>query len=139
MIPRVARREKFGMRQVFEFAFEPRFRAPLALVGVLPRTARVTVTDDEFDARFGPWRLRTPRANIIDAQVSGPYRSYRAVGPRLSFADHGATFGSTSRGGVCLLFAEPVSALLPGGLLRHPGLTVTVADPAGLRDALFGG
>ena len=38
---------------------------------------------------------------------------------------------------LCLLFAEPVSGLLPGGHLLHPGLTVTVADPAGLRDALF--
>jgi hypothetical protein len=125
------------MKQVFDFAFDPRFRAPLAVVGVLPHTATVVVTDDEFYARFGPWRVRTARSNIIDAEVSGPYRWYRAVGPRLSFADHGATFGSTPRGGVCLRFAEPVAALLPGGLLRSPGLTVTVTDPAALREALF--
>ncbi|HZE66184.1 MAG TPA: hypothetical protein VE081_06100, partial [Sporichthyaceae bacterium] len=136
MIPCRGTGEEIGIQQVFEFAFDARFRAPLALVGVLPQTARVTVTADEFDARFGPWRLRTPRWNILDAEVSGPYRWYRAVGTRLSFADHGATFGSTARAGLCVSFVEPVSALLPGGLLRHPGLTVTVADPAGLRDAL---
>jgi hypothetical protein len=124
------------MKQVFDFAFDPRFRAPLAVVGVLPHTATVVVTDDEFYARFGPWRMRTPRSNITDAQVSGPYRWYRAVGPRLSFADHGATFGSTPSGGVCLTFAEPVAAVVPGRLLRSPGLTVTVADPEGLRAAL---
>ena len=124
------------MELVFEFAFDARFRVPLALVGVLPATARVSVTDEEFQARFGPWSLRTPRANIADAQVSGPYRWYRAVGTRLSFADHGATFGSNAHAGVCVRFREPVSALLPGGLLPHPGLTVTVADPAGLCAAL---
>jgi hypothetical protein len=126
------------MQQVFDFSIDPAFRAPLAVVGVLPHTARVSVTDEEFLARFGPWRVRTPRSNIRDAEVSGPYRWYRAVGPRLSLADHGATFGSNARVGVCISFVEPVGALLPGLLMRHPALTVTVADPEGLRDALLG-
>ncbi|MFE2618138.1 hypothetical protein ACFXA2_31480, partial [Micromonospora chalcea] len=32
--------------------------------------------------------------------------------------------------------AVPVPALAPGPWLRHPAVTVTVADPAALRDAV---
>jgi len=38
MIPCRGTGEEIGMQQVFEFAFDARFRAPLALVGVLPQT-----------------------------------------------------------------------------------------------------
>jgi len=37
---------------------------------------------------------------------------------------------------VCLEFHEPVTGIDPLGLIRHPGLTVTVADPEGLAAAL---
>jgi hypothetical protein len=59
--------------------------------------------------------------------VTGPYRWYTAIGVRGSFADSGLTFGSSTRGGVCVLFDEPVRGLDPFGLRRHEGLTVTVA------------
>ncbi len=123
------------MAATFGFEFDPRFKVALALVGVRPASARVTVGDD-VDVRFGPWRLRTPRTNVVSAEVTGPYRWYTSIGARYSLADGGATFGSTPRGGVCLTFREPVPALLPGRLLRHRGLTVTVADPSGLKAAL---
>ncbi|WP_406045481.1 hypothetical protein OG799_14010 [Micromonospora sp. NBC_00898] len=120
----------------YEFRFDPVFRVPLALLGVRPRTAVVELDDDALMVRFGPWRLRTPRSNITGAERAGPYRWWRAIGPRLSQADRGVTFGTTVVAGVCVRFATPVPGLLPGNWLRHPGLTVTVADPDGLLRAL---
>ena len=61
--------------------------------------------------------------------MTGPYRWYRAIGPRLSLADHGLTFGTSAARGVCLLLREPVPGIDPLGVIRHPGLTLTVADP----------
>jgi hypothetical protein len=113
----------------FEFEFEPGFRPVLMAMGVVPRTALVTVSDDRFVARFGPWVCETDRSNISGVEVSGPYRWYRAIGPRLSLVDRGLTFGSTTAGGVCVKFREPVKGLAPAGPLRHPGLTVTVKEP----------
>ena len=112
----------------FGFEFEPRYRPLLALLGVTPGTATVTLDGERVVARFGPWSCATPVANVRDVCTTGPYRGYRAIGPRGSMADHGLTFGSTTTGGVCLLFREPVTGLDPFGRMRHPGLTVTVAD-----------
>ncbi|WP_244236601.1 hypothetical protein [Micromonospora violae] len=112
------------------------FRPMLALLGVRPATAWVAVTERDLMIRYGPWRLRTDRGNITAAELSGPYRWWRAIGPRLSMADGGATFGSSTAGGVCLRFAVPVPALVPGGRLRHPAVTVTVAGPPALARLL---
>ena len=113
----------------FEMAFDPRFRLPLAALGVTPATAHVTVTPDRLVACFGPWVCRTTPANVRAVSLTGPYRWYRAIGPRLSLADHGLTFGSTADRGVCLLFREPVPGIDSLGVIRHPGLTLTAADP----------
>jgi hypothetical protein len=117
----------------FPFAFDYPLAAPLAAVGVTPLTAHVDVEDDWFDVRFGPWRLRTPLANVGTLTVTGPFRAYRSIGIRLSLTDRGVTFGTNARQGLCVQFLEPVPAALPLGLLRHPGATVTVRDPEGLR------
>jgi hypothetical protein len=122
----------------FRFAFAAPFRVPLALLGVRPATASVTVDDAWLAARFGPWRLRTPRANVVAARRTGPYRWWRAIGPHLSLADRGVTFGTSTGGGVCIEFATPVPALA-GRRLRHPGLTVTVEEPDALVRILVGG
>ncbi len=114
----------------FEMAFDPRFRLPLATLGVTPATAHVTVTADRLIACFGPWTCRTTPANVRAVRLTGPYHWYRAIGPRLSLADHGLTFGTTTARGVCLLLREPVPGIDPLGVIRHPGLTLTVADPA---------
>ncbi|UOX92316.1 hypothetical protein MUY14_17460 [Amycolatopsis sp. FBCC-B4732] len=79
--------------------------------------------------RFGPWLVETPLDNLAGAEATGPFSPLRALGVRLSLADRGLTFGTTTRGGVCLRFREPVPGIEPWGLLRHPGLTVTVAEP----------
>jgi hypothetical protein len=120
----------------FEFDFERRYRPALALVGVTPATAWVDLTDDWLDARFGLWRCRTPTDTIVDTQTSGPYQAIKAIGARLSFADRGATFGTTTAGGACVQFRAPVKILDPTGTLRHPGLTLTVADPASFAAAV---
>jgi hypothetical protein len=112
----------------FDFAFAAPYRLPLALLGVRPATAAVIVDDAELSVRFGPWLLRTERDNLIAARTTGPYRWWRVIGPHVSLADHGVTFGTTTAGGVCIEFADPVPALAPGGWLRHPSVTVTVAD-----------
>lgn len=118
--------------QRFDFAFDAPYRLPLALLGVRPGTAFVTVDEAELRVRFGPWLLRSGLNNVVAARTTGPYRWWRAIGPHLSLTDGGVTFGTTAAEGVCIEFATPVPALAPGGRLRHPAVTVTVADGAGL-------
>ncbi|HXV93438.1 MAG TPA: hypothetical protein VD813_09085 [Pseudonocardia sp.] len=113
----------------FEMAFDPRFRLPLAALGITPTTAHVTVGPDRIVACFGPWVCRTEPANVREAAITGPYRWYRAIGVRLSLADRGLTFGSTPARGVYLVLREPVRGIDGPGLLRHPNLTLTVAEP----------
>jgi hypothetical protein len=113
----------------FEMAFGPRFRLPLAALGVTPATAHVTVTPGRLVACFGPWVCRTAPSNVRAVSLTGPYHWYRAIGPRLSLADHGLTFGTTTTRGVCLQLRDPVPGIDSIGLIRHPSLTLTVADP----------
>ena len=119
----------------FAFLHDPRFSRPLRLLGVTPATCWVEVDERWLQVSYGRLGLRTPRENIAGVEVTGPYRWYRAIGPRLSLADHGVTFGTATLSGVCVLFHEPVAALL-GDRVPHPGATMTVADPAGLARAL---
>lgn len=120
----------------FEFAFEDRYRCLLAAIGVTPSTAHVTLTDDRVIARFGPWSCETTLDNLEGMCLTGPYRGYRAIGPRGSFADRGITFGSTTAGGVCLRLRNPVPGLAPTRLVRHPGITLTLVDPDGFTRAI---
>ena len=120
----------------FAFHFDPGFQVALFAVGVTPRTAWVSVSETSVEARFGPWVCHTERANVVESSLTGPYQWYKSIGVRLSFVDRGLTFGTTTRGGVCMRFAEPVPGIDPFGLQRHPGLTVTVADRDGLIAAL---
>ena len=113
----------------FGMAFAHRFRLPLAALGVTPATAHVTLTPDRLIACFGPWVCRTAPSNVRAVSLTGPYRWYRAIGPRLSLADHGLTFGTTTTRGVCLQLWDPVPGIDPIGLIRHPNLTLTVANP----------
>lgn len=82
-----------------------------------------------LSVRLGPWLVTTPLDNLAGAAVTGPYRPWRALGPHLSLADRGLTLGTTTERGVCLSFRGPVRGLDPWGLVRHPGLTVTVDEP----------
>jgi hypothetical protein len=120
----------------FDFSFDPRYRRLLGLLGVTPRTSRIRVADGWLAVRFGRWQVRTPLANITGVEPTGPYRAYRAIGARLSLADRGLTFGSTTKHGLCISFHRPVRGIEPVGVLRHPSLTVTPVDPHGLAQAL---
>ncbi len=123
--------------QRFAFAFDPAYRRAARVFGVTPANARVEVGPSEFEARFGPWRVRTPLANITDVAVTGPYRFAKTAGPaRLAITDRGLTFASNGRRGVRISFRTPVPGLDPLGIIRHPELTVTVADVDGLARLL---
>ncbi|MGO4603440.1 hypothetical protein [Terrabacter sp. 2YAF2] len=125
------------MTREFAFAFEGRYRLPALAFGITPATSRVVVTDEELLVRFGPWRLRTPLANVESTQVSSGYAFHRTAGPaHLSLTDRGVTFATNPRQGLCVSFVEPVHAIEPTGVLRHPAATVTVADPEALAAAL---
>ncbi len=120
----------------FPYDFDPRFLFIWAPLGARPKRDGVTLTDSgEFVATFGRLRVETPLSNIKDASKTGPYRWWRAVGIRSSGVDSGITFGTTPRGGVCVLFKERIPKVLPPAP-AHSGLTVTVADCDGLVQAL---
>jgi hypothetical protein len=121
----------------FRFSFAPSFRLPAAAFGITPRTAHVDIGGESFDARFGPWHLTTPLSNVRGVAVTGPYRFIKTAGPaRLAITDRGLTFATNNDRGVLVLFRSPVPGLDPLGLIRHPELTITVADVEGLADVL---
>lgn len=124
------------MMERFAFRFDRRFRGVLRLFGVRPRTAEVRLGDERLEIRFGWWHLATPWSNVAGAEVSGPFQAARVIGARLSLADRGVTFGTSTRGGVCVTFREPVGALAGRDRLRHPGVTVTVEEPDDLARAV---
>jgi len=113
----------------FAFTFDRATEVGLLLAGITRRNSVVLVDDRWFVARFGAWTVRTPLTNVASASTGGPYHWWKAVGVRLSLGDKGLTFGSSTRAGVCVAFHEPVRGLDPWGLVRHPGLTVTVERP----------
>lgn len=121
----------------FPFAFDPRYTRYLALLGIRPDRAWVDLDERRLDARFGLWHLSTPVDNIASTCVTGPYASaLKAIGPRISLVDRGLSFGSNTERGLCILFREPVPGRSTLGVVKHPGLTVTVADVDGLSTAI---
>ncbi len=112
------------------FSFDARYRLAARPFGVTPSSAYLELGEEDLVVRFGPWVVETPRSNIKSAGVSGPYQVWKTIGPaHLSAKDRGLTFATNARAGVCIEFHQPVTGMDPAGLLRHPGLTVTVADP----------
>jgi len=122
---------------VHHFRFDPRFRLPARLLSITDERAWVRVDDDQLEAAFGPWRVRTPTANIASASITGPYRWPKVIGPpHLSFADRGLTFATNATQGVCIEFRQPIHGIDPFGRVAHPNLTVTVDDCAALAELL---
>jgi hypothetical protein len=121
----------------FEFSFAPNYRRLARGLRVTQGTAWVQVGARDLEARFGPWRLTTPLANITGAEVTGPYAFWKTAGPaRLAITDQGLTFATNGDRGVLIKFKTRVRAMPPVGLFRHPELTVTVADVDGLARLL---
>lgn len=122
----------------FRFSFQPLFEQVGKLVGVRPDSAEVEVRAHEVIVRFGPWGMRFDRALVTGAEVTGPFHPLKVIGPpHLSLADRGITFATNARRGVCIQLAKPQKGIEPLGVLKHPGLTVTVADPDGLVQHLL--
>lgn len=118
----------------FPYHFESWTAVLLRAAGVRPDRDGVEIDAGQVTASFGPLHTRFKQANIESVTSTGPYSVVKAIGPRLSLADWGLTFGTTSRGGVCIRFHDPIKPVI--GFRPHPGLTVTVEDVAGLVDAL---
>ncbi len=121
----------------FDFSFDALHRAFGLPFGITPGTAQVEVDGGRLLARFGLWRLSTSLDNVEGTEMTGPYSPLKTIGPaHLSIADRGLTFATNARRGLCIRFREPVAAIEPTGRLRHPAVTVTVADVEGLAAAL---
>ena len=121
----------------FDFRFTPAYRAAGLCFGVLPRTTAATVTPRSVSVRFGPWHAYTPLDNIQDVAITGPYTFLKTAGPaRLALTDQGLTFATNSERGVRLSFRSSIKGIEPTGLLRHPELTLTVADVDRFADRL---
>jgi len=126
------------MNDRFEFEFAPSYRVPALVFGIRPRTAHVTVTDDELRVRFGPWVLVTDRANVAGTELSQDFSWIKTAGPpHLSFSDRGITFATNGERALCVQFLEPVCGIDPTRTIRHPAATLTVADPVLLQRALL--
>ena len=111
----------------FSFRFDPLYRVAGLPFGITERTASVEVADDQLSVRFGPWKLRTPLSNVVSCERTGPFAIPKTIGPaHLSLADRGITFATNRNAGLCVRFAEPVSAIDPFGWIRHPAATLTV-------------
>lgn len=125
------------MSDTFDFRFTPLYQAAGAVFGIRPSTTRVEVADGMFTARFGRWQVQTEVSNITDCVATGGFQLRKTIGPpHLSFADKGLTFATNPDRGLCIKFREPVPGIDPKSRIRHPALTVTVADPVALRQAI---
>lgn len=121
----------------FPFRFDPAYRRLARIFGVTPDSAWVDLSDEELEAHFGPWHVRTTVGNIANAKPTGPYSFLKTAGPaRLAITDRGLTFASNGDRGACISFHSPVAGIDRRGRIHHPELTVTVADVDGLLAAL---
>jgi hypothetical protein len=109
-----------------------RSRFLLRLYGVRDGNAYVDLGDEEFDAHFGRFRVRTPIADLASWRIEGPWLWVTAIGVRLSIRHRDLTFAGTGRGGVRVDFREPI--MLRG--IRITALYVTVEDLEGFAAAL---
>jgi hypothetical protein len=105
--------------------------------GVRPSTCCVRLAAKRLAIEFGPWKAETALENILGVTLTGPFQFLKTAGPpHLSLSDRGITFATNGNRAVCLALRSPVPGIEPTGRLRHPGITVTVADPDGLAEAL---
>jgi hypothetical protein len=121
-----------GAPQRFPIRVGPRSRPVILLWGARPETAYAEVDDDEFRARFGPFRLRTSLANITSWRIEGPFTWLRAIGVRVTWRRGDTSFAGSAHGGLRVDLREPIR----WGPLVVPAIYVAVDDLQGLADAL---
>ncbi|HEY3523293.1 MAG TPA: hypothetical protein VGK63_06290 [Candidatus Limnocylindrales bacterium] len=119
------------MRFPFRFETTP-WRLGVLPWGVTPGRTSVDLDDSGVRARFGPWRMDVPLANVRRWAIRGPYRWWRAVGVRMTVGVWDVSFGSSAKDGVYLEFVRPQRWFGT----NHPALTVTVDDPEAFAAAL---
>ena len=120
----------------FDFRFEPVMQVLALPFGVRPSTAWVEV-GPEVEIAFGPWRMRFPRSDVADVEETTDYWLPKVAGPpHLSLTDRGVTFATNRQRGLCIRLHTPHPGIDLLGLIRHPGVTVTVDDIEGLKHAL---
>ena len=56
--------------------------------------------------------------------------------PHLSMADRGLTFATNADEGICIRFRQSVPGSTPVPWIRHPSLTLTVAQPREVQSFL---
>lgn len=123
------------MSVFFPYDFDKRYAPMWMVFGARPSRDGVTLTEDgRFKASFGFFHVDTPLDNVDDAHITRDYRWWTAIGVRASLADDGLTFGTNTRGGVCVHFHDRIPRRI--GFRDHSALTVTVADLEGLTRAL---
>jgi hypothetical protein len=121
----------------FRFRFDPTYLRLARPFGVTPDRAWVEVGEEELEARYGPWRVRTPLPNVAGVEATGPYAFLKTAGPaRVAITDRGLTFASNGDRGVRITFHSAVTGIDRAGRIHHPELTVTVLDVDGLIEAL---
>ncbi len=121
----------------FPLRFHPAFRLPALVFGVTERRAVLRIDDDVLHVQFGLWSVTTNVSNIAAVSLTGGFAWPKVIGPpHLSFADRGLTFATNPDRAVCMRFRRPVRGLDPTGVLRHPALTVTVAEAHRLMELL---
>jgi hypothetical protein len=121
----------------FPFEFHPLLVPAAAVFGVTPSRAFALIDEHTLTIRFGRWVLQTALSNVQSITPSGPYAWWKVAGPpHLSIADRGITFATTTQQGLCVMFHEPVTALLPVPVLRHPAATITLASPKAFTDTV---
>ena len=54
----------------FRFRFDPAYRWLARLFGVTPERAWVDLGEEELEARYGPWRVRTPLSNVAGVEAT---------------------------------------------------------------------
>jgi hypothetical protein len=115
---------------VFPFAVSLPFAHASRLFGVDPAHARLELSGLRVRAIFGPWSVDTTIDNVESVDVTGPYSPIKVIGPpHLSLSDRGLTFATNADEGICIRFRRAVPGLVPISWLRHPSLTLTVAEP----------
>jgi hypothetical protein len=119
----------------FPYRYDRRLAAFWFPFRAWPGAQGVTLTEGRIIVRYGPFRVDAPLNQVGDAHITGPYRWWTAVGPRLSLVDDGLTFGTNASAGVCIHFDPRIRRVI--GLRDHSALTVTVADTEGLLAALI--
>lgn len=125
------------MMRDYSFRFVRPYLAAAVPFGVRPAACGVRVSQDRIAIRFGPWRATVLLDNIAEVAITGPYRFLKTAGPpHLSLADRGITFATNGDRGVYITLREPIGAIEPSGLIRHPNVTVTVADCDEFADAI---